>query len=354
MSDTPVVICSIGITTAVGLSSAETAASVRSATARFEESAMLDREFRPFTLAEVPEAGLPNVGERGDAQPPSSSARERRMLRLASRALGECLAPLAASHERVGLCLALPELDTPRPTDSAAFLGQLAMQTGGTVNPAASDASHRGRAGGLVAIGQGVLTIQNGAAELIVAGGVDSYHDLFVLATLDKEGRVKSRLNADGFIPGEGAAFLLLATEHAAHARGLPILGRVTPVAMGFETGHLYSAEPYRGDGLALTFQQLVARNIIDAPIGDVYASLTGESHWAKEWGVAHIRSKAAFRPEFGIHHPADCVGDTGAASGPLMIGLAAMGIRGRYHRSPVLVYGSSDRGARAAMIVTA
>src|SRR5690348_7811906 len=128
MSDTPVVICAIGITTAVGLSSAETAASVRAATARFEESAILDREFRPFTVAEVPERGLPAVNEHADAQP-VASARERRMLRLAARALGECLAPLAASRERVGLCLALPELDTPRPTNGATFLAQLAVQT---------------------------------------------------------------------------------------------------------------------------------------------------------------------------------------------------------------------------------
>jgi 3-oxoacyl-[acyl-carrier-protein] synthase-1 len=54
------------------------------------------------------------------------------------------------------------------------------------------------------------------------------------------------------------------------------------------------------------------------------------------------------------MHHPADCFGDTGAACGPIMTGLAALGIRGSYRRAPALVYGSSDRGARAAMMVTA
>jgi 3-oxoacyl-[acyl-carrier-protein] synthase-1 len=124
-------------------------------------------------------------------------------------------------------------------------------------------------------------------------------------------------------------------------------------MASGFETGHLYSEEPYRGEGLARTFQQLVEQDIVDAPIGDVYSSMTGESHWAKEWGVAYMRTKAAFRDDVAVHHPADSFGETGAASGPLMVGLAALGIRGHYRRSPVLAYGSSDRGARAAVIVT-
>ena len=49
------------------------------------------------------------------------------------------------------------------------------------------------------------------------------------------------------------------------------------------------------------------------------------------------------------MHHPADCSGDSGAACGPIMAGLAALGIRDSYRRTPALVYGSSDRGARAA-----
>jgi len=204
-----------------------------------------------------------------------------------------------------------------------------------------------------VALGQAVLTIQRGVADLVIAGGVDSYRDLYVLAKLDQERRVKSSGNLDGFIPGEGAAFLLLASARAAANQQLPVLGRVSPMANGFESGHLYSQEPYRGDGLAATFRQLVAQGVVDAPIREVYSSMTGESHWAKEWGVAYLRSKAAFQDDVRVHHPADCFGETGAASGPLLVGLAALGMKGGYRRSPTLAYGSSDRGPRAAVIVT-
>ena len=347
-----VVIVGVGMMTAVGVTAAETAASVRSGVARFVETNIHDRAFAPFTLAEVPEDALPPLVEEASG-PSGLSARERRMLRLASMPLRECLLPLGERRQPIGLCLALPEVETTRPLARAAFLTHLAAQTGGLFDPSGSDASHVGRAGGFVALGQAVLTIQRGVADLVIAGGVDSYRDLYVLAKLDQERRVKSSGNLDGFIPGEGAAFLLLASARAAADQQLPVLGRVSPMANGFESGHLYSQEPYRGDGLATTFRQLVAQGVVDAPIREVYSSMTGESHWAKEWGVAYLRSKAAFQDDVRVHHPADCFGETGAASGPLLVGLAALGMKGGYRRSPTLAYGSSDRGPRAAVIVT-
>ena len=43
-----VAVVGIGMITAVGLSAAETAASVRSATARFTETSLMDKRFEPF------------------------------------------------------------------------------------------------------------------------------------------------------------------------------------------------------------------------------------------------------------------------------------------------------------------
>jgi 3-oxoacyl-[acyl-carrier-protein] synthase-1 len=157
----------------------------------------------------------------------------------------------------------------------------------------------------------------------------------------------------DGFVPGEGAAFLLLASRRAAAAEGLKPLAAGSAVAEGAEEGHLYSQQTYRGDGLAATLQQLF-REAGGAPVREIYSSMNGESHWAREWGVAYLRNRAAFDPGHGMHHPADCFGDTGAACGPLLVGLAAVGLARGYRRSPCLVYASSDRGARAAVLVSA
>jgi 3-oxoacyl-[acyl-carrier-protein] synthase-1 len=339
--------------TAVGLTAAETAASVRAGAMRFEALDYLDKRFEPFTLATVPDDGLPPLAD-GLAATPVLTGRERRMLRLATAPLQECVAPVASLSVVPGLCLALPESETGLPLDRAAFVRRLAAQVSPVLDAARTDASHAGRAGGLIALGQAVLTIQQGDAEFMVAGGVDSYKDLYVLGMLDREERVRSDVNVDAFIPGEAAAFLLLTSARVAGARGLTSLGRVSQVGTGFEAGHMYSTEPYRGDGLAAALAQLVAAGGAPAPIGEVYSSMNGENHWAKEWGVCYLRNRDAFLPVHRIHHPADSFGDTGAACGPLMVGLAALGIARRYRRSPALVYGSSDRGPRAALVVSA
>jgi 3-oxoacyl-[acyl-carrier-protein] synthase-1 len=347
-----VVIVGVGMMTAVGLSAAETAAAVRSTTMRFSETPLRDGGLEPFTLAVVPNDGLPELVEVLE-HTVGLTAREIRMLRLAAIPFQQCLSPLRGRPGSVGLCLALPDTATKRPLDGPTFLQRFWMQAAGGFQLDMSDGTHTGRAGGIAALGQAAATIRAGAAEFMVAGGVDTFRDLYVLGRLNLEQRVKSSSNLDGFVPGEGAGFVLLSTAQIAAAHGLPVLARVSPVAAGFEAGHLYSAEPYRGDGLASTLAQLVALNAVEQPIAEVYSSMNGESHWAKEWGVGYIRNKAMFRPVHDIHQPADCYGDTGAASGPLMVALASLGIRDRYRASPALVYGSSDRGPRAAVVVS-
>jgi 3-oxoacyl-[acyl-carrier-protein] synthase-1 len=354
MSTPAATIVGVGMMTPVGLTARETAASVRAGTMRFSETQFRDRMLQPVTMAQVPDDGLPELDDPLIAA--NLTAREQRMLRLAALPIRECLAPLHARHiaNVLPLCLALPETRTPIPSDPGRFVSRLALLLGGAIDPQRADASHVGRAGGLIAVGQAVATIQAGLADFVLAGAVDTYRDLYVLARLDADGRLKTSQNPDGFVPGEGAAFLLLANPQAAAAQGLATLARLSPVATGFESGHLGSNEPYRGDGLASTVAQLVASSAVEQPMNDVYSSMNGESHWAKEWGVTHIRNRAVFRPDHRMHHPADCFGETGAPAGVLMLGLAALGITASQRRGPALVYGSSDSGPRAALVVSA
>lgn len=347
----PVVVIGVGMVTAVGLSAPETAASVRAATMRFVETSIRDHRFEPFTLAEVIEEGLPPV-EEGAATRPGMTSRELRMLRLASAPLAECLASLPETAPRAGLILALPETATTIPLEPGAFLRSLHTQVNGTFDLARSEATEVGRAGGLKAIQRAARLLQAGQTKVVIAGGIDTYRDLYVLGTLDMEKRVKSAVHLDGFVPGEGAGFLLLATATAASGLGVDPLARLSSCVVGSEVGHLYSEQPYTGDGLAATVQELVRTGEVAVPIREVYASMNGEHHWAKEWGVTFIRNQAAFDADHGMHHPADCFGDTGAACGPLMVGLAALGVSRGHRRSPALVYCSSDRGERAALAV--
>jgi 3-oxoacyl-[acyl-carrier-protein] synthase-1 len=351
MSANDPVIVSVGITTAVGLTARETAAAARSGTMRFTESDLLDHRFKPFTLAVVPDKGLP-VPRTAEAGAPLTS-REARLVRLPIPALTDCLAKVPASvHARVSI--ALPEAHDGAIVDPVRVLAHLEPNVTRGVDWAKSVAVAAGRAGGLIAIARAAELLSTGAAPFVLAGAVDTYRDLYVLGTMDKEKRVKSEQHLDGFVPGEGAAFLLLATRGAAAAAGLRPIASVSRVSESVETGHLYSAEPYRGEGLATAVAQLVATGAFPAPFGDVWSSMNGESHWGKEWGVTHIRNGAAFAEDHGLHHPADCFGDVGAACGPVLVGLAALGIRDGYRRSPALVCCSSDRALRATLAVSA
>lgn len=352
MAAPSVVVVGMGMMTPVGLTTKETVAAVRSGTMLFAEAPIRDHRSEPFTLAEVIEDGLPDLVDEV-SQAPGLTSREARMLRLATMPIRECLKPLEPGTAAPGLVLALPESQTTIPLDGKRFLQLLAQQTRNAFNRKQCAAPHVGRAGGLAAIGQAAETIRQGKARFILAGGVDTYRDPYVLGTLDMEKRVKSAVHIDGFIPGEGAGFVLLAALDAAQEAGLAPLASISPVFQDMEPGHLYSNEPYRGNGLAMAVEKLAASGSAGAPIAEVYSSMNGESHWAKEWGVSFIRNKAAFLPEHATHHPADCLGDTGAASGPIMLGLAVYCMQNHQARSPALIYCSSDRGQRATMAAT-
>lgn len=352
MSDEDVMVVAVGMVTSVGLSAAETAASVRAGTMRFTEVPWRDQAFEPFTLAEVPGDGLPDLVD-SLAAAPGLTARERRMLRLGTMPLAQCRGRIGGQAGRIGLDLALPDRETLLPLDRPALVERLARQTDAAFDIERSDATAQGRAGGLVAVGQAARRIRDETATFALAGAVDTYRDSYLLGILDQEQRVKSSAHSDGFIPGEGGGFLLLAGRAAAKALGIDPLARITPVYEAFEEGHLYSDKPYRGEGLADALAKLLEAGDVEDPIQEVYSSMNGENHWAKEWGVAFLRNKDAFAPEHRLHHPADCFGDTGAACGPLLIGLAAWGIAQGYRQSPSLVLASSDRGARAVLAVS-
>ena len=353
MAKQEAVVVGCGMMTAVGLSAAETAASVRAALMRFTAIDWFDDRFEEYTIAEVPDDGTPDLAD-ALLEEPMLTAREERLLRLASAPLAEATSAFGDQSQPPALFLALPEPATTIESDPDLFLDRLSVQTEAGFDRSASRVVGQGRAGGLMAIGEAVREVTGGARTCAVAGAVDSFRDLYLLGTLDQQGRVKSTRNLDGFVPGEGAGFVAIATRSAAESAGLPILAVVSTVATGLEPGHRGAEEPYRGDGLAETFAGLLDADPPDEAIREVYSSMNGESYWAKEWGVAFLRHSDAFDPEPGMWHPADCFGDTGAAHGPLMVAIASLGIAEGYRRSPALVYASSDGAERAALWIAA
>jgi len=89
-------------------------------------------------------------------------------------------------------------------------------------------------------------------------------------------------------------------------------------------------------------------------PVRCVYADLNGEGLWAKEWGVTYLRAREHFVEEPQMEHPAENVGDIGAASGALMVEFAARGLFEGYRQGPVLVWCPSAREKRGAVLLRA
>ena len=337
-----------GMVTAVGIGSAQTASSVRAGISRYQESAVYNKRFEPMTLALLPDDALPPLHD-DLAKLPGLTSRQMRMLRLADGALKEVLKDVKL-QQPPPLLLAGPEAVANRPeTLTAAFVQHLMAQTGVKLDAAQSAVFPAGRAGGLLALRAALTLLAQGEHDYVVVGGVDSYLDLYLLGTLDQADRVLASGVMDGFCPGEGAGFVLLCSERMSKSH--TTLAYVHAPGIAAEPGHRYSTEPYRGDGLASAVSEAVQG--CQQPMQTVLCTLNGENFGVKEWGVAFLRNKAAFAEPFEIEHPADCCGDLGAAFAPVLIGLAAIGMRKEYMSGPCLVWCSSEHEQRGAVCVS-
>jgi len=306
---------------------------------------LVDEDELPPLLDPLDDAGLP--------------VQRRRLLRMAAPALVEALSALDTTDRAAP---PLPLLlgaagkgpaGQPNAVD-VSFLEQLAMQADRPLDLQHSRVLPQGRASGLLALQQALGMLARGEAPCVLVGGIDSYLDSRLVEALDAEGRLRTGEVQDGFVPGEAAAFVVVARPGAGARANLTPLTRVLGMAFAHEPGHLYSDQPYLGEGLSQAFTALFAATPQTGRVRTLYAGLNGESFWAKELGVALLRNGARFEEPVRTEHPADAIGDVGAALGPVMLGLAALGLRGGYRPGPALVYCGSDREERAAALLGA
>src|ERR1051325_1473723 len=150
------------------------------------------------------------------------TSRQIRMLKLGALALQEVVKDVQ-NVEAIPVLLGTPEA-LPGRSDPAgeAFLNHLATQSGIKFNLTRSKMFPQGRAAGLIALKEGIERIASGQDRQVVVGGVDTYLDLYLLGTLDMEGRILAEGVMDGFVPREGAGFLLLASDKTVSAEQKP------------------------------------------------------------------------------------------------------------------------------------
>ncbi len=309
----------------------------------------MDRYFEPIRMGLVPEDALGELSPEIDKLPLPSRA--RRILRLAApsfKAVAQELEP------PVKLFIGLPALTEEEAPWLKHVPKYLQTLTGLAVDTEGGPVVAQGRAAGLMALERALEYLETSPEADVIVGGVDTFLDLRLLATLDEEKRILSQRVMDGFIPGEGAAFLVLHGAESANVKKTSLQVVVNGAASAMDPGHRYGTEPAKGEGLATALQQLRGRlNGAAAPVGVTFAGFNGESFDAKLWGVARLRHTDFFAPTMPIEHPADKLGDAGAAMGAILMAMACEALSSGTRTGPALIWTASDREPRACALVS-
>ena len=140
-----------------------------------------------------------------------------------------------------------------------------------------------GHAAGLQAVVEGAEWIREGSADAVLAGGADAPVHAFAFAALEQAGLLSG---ASPFVPGEGAAVLLLEELEAAVARGAPLLAELVAHALGWDSAAEVAAtappvpaallERLAGNLLAGHAPAALALALADGLEGPVCASTSG------------------------------------------------------------------------------
>jgi 3-oxoacyl-[acyl-carrier-protein] synthase I len=329
---------SAGLVTSVGLTFPSATAAIRGRIARFVPTAFHDFEQKPVIgspVANVTE-GLLGLD---------------RLTAMLAVAVRECLAGgKALAPERVALLVGLSEASRAgRPEGlEDGILPGLEQRLGARFHPRHSRVFPNGRASGLLALTHVPEILGGEDVDACIVAGVDSFINTRDLRAFHSARRLKTEKNSDGFIPGEGAAAVLV-PRRPEHLDGpdLEVLG----VATGRESSTVESGKPCRADGLVDAIRRTleagrVKLSTVDFRLSDV----NGERYGMLEVVNSEARTVRERTRMFPVWHAADCVGEVGAAAGPLTLAVALDAAHRGYAEGPTaLALGSSDSGLRAA-----
>jgi 3-oxoacyl-[acyl-carrier-protein] synthase-1 len=322
--------------TGVGLNSASSCAAIRCAIDNFSETRFMDKGGEWIIASQVPLAepwrGLP------------------KLIHMAVPAIRECLAHTAgAPVESIPLLLCIAEKERPgRLADlDDKFFAAIEIELGSPFHPR-SGILARGRVAGALALAEAGRLIHSERIPYVIIAGADSYLTASTLAAYEQRARLLTSQNSNGFIPGEAAAAVLVSGGPG----DLHCLG----IGLGQEQATVESETPLRAQGLTEAFKAVFADSGIG--IADVdyrITGLSGEQYFFKEAELALARTLRVPKEKFQLWHPADCIGEIGAAIGPVALAVALAAARKDYQPGPVsFCHFSADDTERAAFMLRA
>lgn len=340
-----VVVVGTGARTPVGLRADSTASAVRAGISNFAEFPFVMTSGDPVIVAADPVLDTRLEGHS-------------RVLALAEAALREVLETLPPGDSPLPchVLLALPE---PRPGFSDDDAARVTEGVEATLRALGLQGrvvvAGRGHAGGAAAVEMVQRAVAAGRDDLFVVLGADSYHHPATFMWLEADRRFAQPTVRGGFIPGEGAGALALASASMAAAHGWSVAARVEGLGRSQES--LLRASETGSVGVGMSAAVRGATRTLRLPheaVDVVYADINGERYRSEEWGFMGLKLYELFR-SLEYEAPASSWGDVGAASLTLFGTLAVESFRRSYAKGPrALLMAGSDGGSRGVLLLTA
>jgi 3-oxoacyl-[acyl-carrier-protein] synthase-1 len=275
-----------------------------------------------------------------------------KLIKMAAPAVGECLrSPERLPSKEIPLLLVLPEEDRPgRPRGlDGEMIPRIAAELKAKFHKD-SQVFALGRIGIAHALKRAEALIHEGKIAQCILAGVDSHLVGASLDAFDAKGRVLTSVNSDGFVPGEAAGALLVGATGSTKGDELTCRG----LAFAVEEASIESEKPLRAEGLVRAVRGALAdagatTDDFDYRITDV----SGPQYQFREAALAIGRVIRKVKPTLELWHPADCIGEVGAAIGPCMLAVALEAARKKYAPGPgLLCHLGNDDGRRAALLL--
>lgn len=333
-----VVICGSGMVTGVGLSAPASCAAIRCGINNFAETRFMDKQGEWMTGCSV----LLEQPWRGRSK----------LVHLVAPAIQECLSTINdVSADEIPLFLCVAEKNRAgRIEGMEDHLFDELLENLDLRFHEKSAIISQGRVGSVIAIQQATALLNQEDFSYCIVAGVDTFLTAKTLAALEKSERILTETNSDGFIPGEAGAAVLLTTNNQNTKFKMEIKG----IGLGKEEAFIDSEKPFRADGLVDAIRE--ASDASGMAVADLDYRITdanGEQYGFKEAALALTRTLKERKEEFDIWHPADCIGEVGAAIVPVAIGVAMEAIQKGYAPGPsVMCHFGNDDGQRAVMFV--
>ncbi|CAD7840729.1 MAG: 3-oxoacyl-[acyl-carrier-protein] synthase, KASII (EC 2.3.1.179) [Olavius algarvensis Delta 4 endosymbiont] len=181
-------------------------------------------------------------------------------------------------------------------------------------------------AAGTHAVGEAFKIVQNGAAEAMIAGGVEAvispcciagFNAMKALSTRNDDPQKASRpfdRDRDGFVVGEGSGMLILETLEGARARGAKIYAEILGYGMSGDAFHMASPPP-EAEGAARCMQMALDDAEL-APEKIEYINAHGTST-----ALNDASETSAIKKVFGDHATSLMISSTKSMTGHLLGG---------------------------------